>query len=318
MSLHAHRLVACAERWVVHALQKVYIHSYSRVGLPYQGTLRTITVTCTRAPTQSRGTRQQRAGRRAQAGIASAALASAAVGVTNVVGTVVAASLMDRAGRKQLLALSFGGMGLSMLAMAAGLGLPSLAPYAGPVALVRALARGRGAGGPGVVCADAASLQSLCVQYGAGGPRTGAAVVGAGSAAAGRARAARGARGLSRPWRRAQVGTLAYIVSFALGAGPVPGLLVPEITPLRLRGAGQPSAPRTPPCALTAPALRAARRARPTSHSNGRCTLAERKSVHASHLGAQPLQRSRAGGRRPNRARGCGAGRAVSASLVTH
>lgn len=35
----------------------------------------------------------------------------------------------------------------------------------------------------------------------------------------------------------AQVGTLAYIVSFALGAGPVPGLLVPEITPLRLRGA---------------------------------------------------------------------------------
>lgn len=34
-----------------------------------------------------------------------------------------------------------------------------------------------------------------------------------------------------------QVGTLAYIVSFALGAGPVPGLLVPEITPTRLRGA---------------------------------------------------------------------------------
>ncbi len=188
-----------AVKWVVHAVQNIYLHSYSRVGLPHQGTLRTITVACTRAPTQSRGTRQQCAGRRAQAGIASAALASAAVGVTNVVGTVVAASLMDRAGRKQLLALSFGGMGLSMLAMAAGLGLPSLAPYAGPVALVRALARGRGAGGPGVVCADAASLQSLCVQHGAGGPRTGAAVVGAGSAAAGRARAARGARGLSLP-----------------------------------------------------------------------------------------------------------------------
>ncbi|KAK9825443.1 hypothetical protein WJX81_000012 [Elliptochloris bilobata] len=102
-----------------------------------------------------------------QAGIASAALASAAVGMSNVVGTVVAASLMDRAGRKQLLTLSFSGMGLSMLIMAVGLGLPSLAPYAGPVALV---------------------------------------------------------------------GTLAYIVSFALGAGPVPGLLVPEITPTRLRG----------------------------------------------------------------------------------
>ena len=75
-----------------------------------------------------------------QAGIASAALASAAVGVTNVVGTVVAASLMDRAGRKQLLTLSFTGMGLSMLVMAAGLGLESLAGYAGPIALVRAIA----------------------------------------------------------------------------------------------------------------------------------------------------------------------------------
>ena len=74
---------------------------------------------------------------RVQAGIASAALASAAVGVTNVVGTVVAASLMDRAGRKQLLTLSFSGMGLSMLVMAAGLGLQSLAAYAGPIALVR-------------------------------------------------------------------------------------------------------------------------------------------------------------------------------------
>ena len=32
-------------------------------------------------------------------------------------------------------------------------------------------------------------------------------------------------------------GTVAYVISFALGAGPVPGLLVPEITPARLRGA---------------------------------------------------------------------------------
>ena len=45
-------------------------------------------------------------------------------------------------------------------------------------------------------------------------------------------------------WRE-QVGTLAYIVSFALGAGPVPGLLVPEITPTRLRGV----APHPLPCA---------------------------------------------------------------------
>jgi hypothetical protein len=35
----------------------------------------------------------------------------------------------------------------------------------------------------------------------------------------------------------AVAGTVAYVISFALGAGPVPGLLVPEITPARLRGA---------------------------------------------------------------------------------
>ena len=43
------------------------------------------------------------------------ALASAAVGATNVAGTVVAASLMDRAGRKQLLTLSFTGAAISRL-----------------------------------------------------------------------------------------------------------------------------------------------------------------------------------------------------------
>ena len=35
-----------------------------------------------------------------KAGVASGALASAAVGATNVAGTVVAAGLMDKAGRK--------------------------------------------------------------------------------------------------------------------------------------------------------------------------------------------------------------------------
>ena len=34
----------------------------------------------------------------------------------------------------------------------------------------------------------------------------------------------------------ALVGTLTYVIFFALGAGPVPGILVPEITPAKLRG----------------------------------------------------------------------------------
>ncbi len=34
----------------------------------------------------------------------------------------------------------------------------------------------------------------------------------------------------------ALAGTMAYILSFALGAGPVAGLLVPEITGPRIRG----------------------------------------------------------------------------------
>ena len=42
-----------------------------------------------------------------QAGISNAALASVGVQVMNVLMTVVAASLMDRAGRKQLLTISF-------------------------------------------------------------------------------------------------------------------------------------------------------------------------------------------------------------------
>ena len=103
----------------------------------------------------------------AKAGVANGALASAVVGLANVLGTMLAAALMDKAGRVQLLTASFGGMAAAMLAMAAGLGVPALSSFAGPIALG---------------------------------------------------------------------GTLAYIISFALGAGPVPGLLVPEIAPSALRG----------------------------------------------------------------------------------
>lgn len=89
------------------------------------------------------------------------------MGAVNVLGTVAAAGLMEKAGRKQLLTLSFTGMGVAMLAMALGLALPGLASAAGPIALI---------------------------------------------------------------------GTLGYILAFAMGVGPVPGLLVPEITAAKLRG----------------------------------------------------------------------------------
>ena len=36
----------------------------------------------------------------------------------------------------------------------------------------------------------------------------------------------------------ALVGTLAYVLCFACGAGPVPGILVSEINPGAIRGAG--------------------------------------------------------------------------------
>lgn len=102
-----------------------------------------------------------------QAGVQSDTLASAAVGATNVIGTIIAASLMDRAGRKQLLGNSFLGQAFAMFVMAAGFGLPALAPYSAPIAIT---------------------------------------------------------------------GTLFYILSFALGAGPVPGLIVPELNAAKIRG----------------------------------------------------------------------------------
>lgn len=73
------------------------------------------------------------------AGIQSDALASAAVGLINVLGTMIAASLMDKRGRKQLLTVSMAGQGLAMLAMAAGFALPALTPLSGVIALAGTL-----------------------------------------------------------------------------------------------------------------------------------------------------------------------------------
>ncbi|XP_020581164.1 plastidic glucose transporter 4 [Phalaenopsis equestris] len=100
------------------------------------------------------------------AGIASDAAASALVGASNVFGTAVASSLMDRKGRKSLLLFSFIGMAASMLLLSLSFSLKALAPYSGTLAVL---------------------------------------------------------------------GTVLYVLSFSLGAGPVPALLLPELFASRIR-----------------------------------------------------------------------------------
>ncbi|KAF8081071.1 hypothetical protein N665_0908s0027 [Sinapis alba] len=100
------------------------------------------------------------------AGIQSDVAASALVGASNVFGTAVASSLMDKMGRKSLLLISFGGMGLSMLLLSLSFTWKALAAYSGTLAVV---------------------------------------------------------------------GTVLYVLSFSLGAGPVPALLLPEIFASRIR-----------------------------------------------------------------------------------
>ncbi|KAF2313791.1 hypothetical protein GH714_013433 [Hevea brasiliensis] len=99
-------------------------------------------------------------------GIASDVAASALVGASNVFGTTVASSLMDRQGRKSLLITSFLGMAASMLLLSLSFTWKVLAPYSGTLAVL---------------------------------------------------------------------GTVCYVLSFSLGAGPVPALLLPEIFASRIR-----------------------------------------------------------------------------------
>lgn len=103
-----------------------------------------------------------------QAGVQSAALASVAVGATNVVGTLIAGALIEKQGRCTLLVNSYLGQALAMFLMAAGLGIEALKPFSGTIA---------------VSC------------------------------------------------------TLFYILSFALGAGPVTATIIPELNPAATRGA---------------------------------------------------------------------------------
>ncbi|KAI3976186.1 hypothetical protein MKX01_019132 [Papaver californicum] len=100
------------------------------------------------------------------AGIASDVAASALVGASNVFGTAIASSLMDKQGRKSLLITSFSGMAASMLLLSLSFSWKVLAPYSGSLAVI---------------------------------------------------------------------GTVLYVLSFSLGAGPVPALLLPEIFASRIR-----------------------------------------------------------------------------------
>ncbi|XP_074308306.1 plastidic glucose transporter 4 [Silene latifolia] len=100
------------------------------------------------------------------AGIASDVAASALVGASNVIGTAIASSLMDKQGRKSLLITSFSGMAASMLLLSLTFTWKALAPYSGTLAVL---------------------------------------------------------------------GTVLYVLSFSLGAGPVPALLLPEIFASRIR-----------------------------------------------------------------------------------
>ncbi|MBL1850362.1 MFS transporter, partial [Klebsiella pneumoniae] len=81
-------------------------------------------------------------------------------GASNVFGTAIASSLMDRQGRKSLLITSFAGMAASMMLLSFSFTWSALAPYSGTLAVL---------------------------------------------------------------------GTVLYVLSFSLGAGPVPALLLPEI-----------------------------------------------------------------------------------------
>jgi sugar porter (SP) family MFS transporter len=100
------------------------------------------------------------------AGITNGILASAAVGVANLVGALVALSLMDNQGRRKLLMGSYGGMAVAMALLVAALGMPDNPDLA----------------------------HSLSVG-----------------------------------------GTLLYVFTFALGAGPVTALIIPELCTTRLR-----------------------------------------------------------------------------------
>uniref|UniRef100_A0A061R7X9 Plastidic glucose transporter 4-like n=2 Tax=Tetraselmis sp. GSL018 TaxID=582737 RepID=A0A061R7X9_9CHLO len=102
-----------------------------------------------------------------QAGIESVALANAVTGLVNLLGTIAAAGIIERLGRKTLLCGSFTGQGICMLLMGLALAIPAFEAIRTPIVLL---------------------------------------------------------------------GTILYILCFSVGCGPIPALLVPELSPERIRG----------------------------------------------------------------------------------
>ena len=138
------------------------------------------------------------------------------MGAINVLGTLVAGALVDRAGRKQLLIVSFLGQAAAMLCMSAGLALPQLA-VRHPLNFAANKRSILHVAGCCVFsrCAWSRAHCSVCSTHWS-------------------------------PWcisclqamsgTIALVGTLSYVLAFAIGVGPVPGILVSEINAAAIRG----------------------------------------------------------------------------------
>ena len=144
------------------------------------------------------------------AGLSSEAAASAAVGLTNVVGTALASRMLDSAGRKPLL-------------LARGLTRPNPEP-------TKAEAKAEPEPKPEP---DLEPEPRPALQGSFAGMAASAALLAA-------ALALPALRQVAGPL--ALGGTLAYVAAFSLGAGPVPALIVSELIPARLRGKAQSAA----------------------------------------------------------------------------
>eukprot|EP00798_Chlamydomonas_sp_ICE-L_P011127 gene11127-18747_t len=151
----------------------------------------------------------------AAAGVASGTLASAAVGATNILGTIIAGSIIEQTGRKTLLSNSYLGQAAAMFVMAAGFCVPALTSFSSTIAAAAMFVMAAG------YCVPALKSFSSTIEAVA------MFVMAAGFCVP----ALKSYSGII-----AVAGTLVYILSFALGAGPVTGLILPELNSAKVRG----------------------------------------------------------------------------------